>query len=92
MDVYKKKAEKIGVTISKSKNPDKKFDVFKDGVKQASIGASGYMDFEKYKKRDGIKVANKRRENYRARHKENISVKMRDGKLTPGYLSSKILW
>jgi len=92
MNVYKEKAKKIGVTIAKSKNTDKKFDVFKDGVKQASIGASGYMDYEKYKKKDGLAVANKKRENYRARHKDNINVKTKDGKLTAGYLSSKILW
>jgi len=92
MDVYQSKAAKLGLVLKKSTNASKKFDVFKDGIKQTAIGATGFKDYEKYKQSDGIAVANKKRENYRARHKDNINVRTRDGKLTAGYLSNKILW
>ena len=92
MNVYKEKAKKIGIDIKLSKNKDKKFDAYKDGVKQASFGAKGYMDYKKYKKEDGLEVANKKRLAYRARHKDDINVKTRDGKMTAGYLANKILW
>jgi hypothetical protein len=92
MNVYKEKAKKIGVEIRPSKNKNKKFDAYKDGVKQNSFGAKGYMDYEKYKKEDGLEVANKKRSAYRARHKDDMNVKTRDGKLTAGYLANKILW
>ena len=92
INVYKAKAKKIGIDIKLSKNKDKKFDAYKDGVKQASFGAKGYMDYEKYKKEDGLEVANKKRSAYRARHKDDINVKTRDGKMTAGYLANKILW
>ena len=92
MNVYKEKAKKIGIDIKLSKNKDKKFDAYKDGVKQASFGAKDYMDYEKYKKEDGLEVANKKRLAYRARHKDDINVKTRDGKMTAGYLANKILW
>ena len=92
MEVYQKKAEKIGVTIRPSENKDKKFDAFKDGVFQNSFGGAGYKDFESYKKEDGITVANKRRELYKKRHDDTRKIKFRDGKLTASYLSDKILW
>tara|TARA_Y100000004_G_C8850220_1_gene384400 strand:- start:118 stop:396 length:279 start_codon:yes stop_codon:yes gene_type:complete len=92
MDVYKRKAKAIGVEIKPSTNKTKKFDAYKDGVKQASFGGKGYMDYEKYKKQDGKAEADKKRKAYRARHKDDMNVKTRDGKLTAGYLSNKILW
>lgn len=92
MEVYKSKAKKIGVEIKPSTNKAKKFDAYKDGVKQASFGATGYQDYEKYKKSDGLEVANKKRSAYRARHADDINIKTRDGKLTAGYLAGKILW
>lgn len=92
MNVYKNKAKKIGVEIKPSSNKNKKYDAYKDGVKQASFGAKGYMDYEKYKQRDGKEIADKKRKAYRARHKDDINVKTRDGKLTAGYLANKILW
>lgn len=91
MDVYKKKAKKIGVEIKTSKSKDKKFDVYKNDVFQASIGARGYKDYEVYKK-ESPEIAAARRKAYKSRHENNRNVKYRDSKLTAGYLADKILW
>ena len=92
MDVYRAKARKIGVTIKQSSRAGKKFDVYKNDEYQASIGDKGYQDYEKYKNQLGKSEADKKRKAYLARHADNIKVKMRDGKLTAGYLAAKILW
>lgn len=92
INIYKKKAKDIGVEIKPSTRKDKKFDAFVDGVKQASFGAKGYMDFEKYKKRDGIEVAKEKQKAYKARHEDDRKIKKRDGKFTAGYLADQILW
>lgn len=91
MEVYKAKAKKIGVTLKRSENKDKKFAVYKDGVLQANIGAKGYKDYESYKKENN-EIAEQRRKAYKSRHSKDRSVKYRDGKLTAGYLADKILW
>ena len=92
IDIYKQKAKKIGVEIKESTRKDKKFDAFVDGVKQASFGAKGFMDKEKYKKRDGVKVAEEKAKAYKARHEDDRKIKKRDGKFTAGYLADQILW
>tara|TARA_Y100000004_G_C8812982_1_gene368555 strand:+ start:431 stop:715 length:285 start_codon:yes stop_codon:yes gene_type:complete len=92
IDIYKKKAKKINVEIKPSKNKNKKFDAFVNGVFQNSFGAKGYKDYEIYKKENGLEFANERRRLYRKRHARDMNIKMRDGKLTAGYLSNKILW
>ena len=76
--IYKDKAKKIGVEIKPSKNKTKKFDAYKDGVFQNSFGAKGYMDYEKYKKKEGKQEADKKRRAYRARHKDDMNVKKRE--------------
>ena len=91
MEVYKEKAKKIGVEIKQSNSKGKKFDVYKDSVFQASIGAKGMKDYEIYKK-ESLTLANERRRLYRIRHDKDRKVKYRDGKLTAGYLADKILW
>ncbi len=91
MEVYQRKAKKIGVSIKPSTKQDKKFDVYKDSVFQASIGSKGYKDYEVYKK-ESKDLAESRRKAYKSRHAKDISVKYRDGKLTAGYLADKILW
>ena len=90
--IYKSKAKKIGVDIKPSKNKTKKFDAYVDGKFQNSFGAKGYKDYEKYKREIGKPEADKKRSQYRARHKDDINVKKRDGKLTAGFLANKILW
>ena len=91
MTVYEDKARKLGVSIEKSTRKGKKFDVFRNGVYQASIGAASMMDYEKYLTRDGPEVANARRRAYKARHVHR-TTKFRDGKLTAAYLADRILW
>ena len=44
-DYSRNQARKLGVSIRLSSNPKKKLDVYKNGVKVASIGAIGYSDF-----------------------------------------------
>jgi hypothetical protein len=66
-------AKKFGVTIKVSKDPSKKLDVFKNGVKIASIGAKGYKDYGTYLIEKGEKYANERRRLYRIRHQSDIS-------------------
>jgi hypothetical protein len=92
MQEIKKRAEAIGVTVKPSTRTGKKFDAFKDGVYQASFGASGYMDYHLYKIEYGEQVAEQKRKAYKARHEKNRHIKYRDGKMTAGYLADKILW
>ena len=91
MSVYDDKAKRLGVTIEPSKRKGKKFDVYRKGELQASIGAAGMMDYEKYLTRDGPEVANAKRRAYKARHVHR-TTKFRDGKLTAAYLADRILW
>lgn len=81
-----KQAKKLDVQIKPSTNKNKKIDVYKNGVKIASIGARGYNDFVSYKKKFGLPYAEKRRRAYYARHKQNII------RNTPGYYAARILW
>jgi len=75
-----KNARKIGVTVKPSTRKEKKLDVFKDGKKVASIGATGYDDFTKHKDP-------KRKRLYKMRHEKH-----RHKKETPSYYADKILW
>jgi len=63
-----KQAKKFGVIVKVSKDPSKKLDVFKNGVKVASIGARGYKDYGMYLLEKGENYANERRKLYRIRH------------------------
>lgn len=88
----KRKARKLGVTVKVSSRKGKKIDVFKNGKKVASIGASGYDDYPTFlrKEREG-KVskgtAKKRRKAYKARHEKN---RKKRGK--PGWYADQLLW
>lgn len=88
----KNKARKLGLTVLRSTNKNKKIDVFKDGVKIASIGAYGYADYHIYKrleKRGKVEkgTANKRRKAYKARHE-----KYRHKKMSSSWLADQLLW
>jgi len=83
----KDNAEKLGVTIKPSTNKNKKIDVFKNGIKIASIGATGYKDYSIYLKEKGSMYADERRRLYRIRH-QNDRTKIG----TAGYYADKILW
>lgn len=85
-------AKKINVVIKPSTNSLKKIDVFKNGIKVASIGAKGMNDYPTYmqlEKQGTIEKghAKKRRELYKKRHEK-------DRKITgsAGWYADKILW
>lgn len=82
-----RQAKKLGVVIKPSKTKNKKIDVFKNGVKVASIGAKGYYDYPTYLNKFGEAIANKRRRLYHLRHANFSHIKG-----TPSYYASKILW
>jgi hypothetical protein len=80
-------AEKLGVTIKPSGDPNKKIDVFKGDKLLARIGDSKYSDYPSYIQSHGKKYANERRRLYRLRHSKDLSVKD-----SPGFFARKILW
>jgi hypothetical protein len=83
-----KNAEKLGVTIKKSTEKNKKLDVFdKDGEKLATIGDVRYMDYRSYMKMEGKPFADERRRLYKIRHEKTRKVKG-----SPSYFADKILW
>ena len=83
----KNQASKLNVKIKPSINKNKKIDVYKNNKKVASIGAKNYKDYPTYLKEKGLQYANKRKELYELRHKNDIN------KLnTNGYYAHKILW
>jgi hypothetical protein len=87
----KNQAKKIGVEVKPSKTKGKKIDVFKKGIKVASVGATGYKDYPTYMELEKIgKVpkgtAKEKRKNYKKRHI------YRNRKGTPAYYADKLLW
>ena len=83
----KTQASKLGVTVKPSKVKGKKIDVFKNGVKVASVGAIGYGDYPTFIKTKGTAFANKRRKAYKQRHQKN-----RTKRNTNGWYADKLLW
>jgi hypothetical protein len=79
-DYSRNQARKLGVSIRLSSNPKKKLDVYKNGVKVASIGAIGYSDFASTGDKE-------RRRLYRLRH---AGEDKRIG--SNGYYAWNILW
>lgn len=86
------KAKYFGVTVRPSKMKGKKIDVFRNGVKIASVGALGYADYPTYlemeragKVRKGM--AQSRWKAYHARHRTD-----RVKKDTPAYWAAVLLW
>jgi hypothetical protein len=87
-----KQAKKIGVEVKPSKNILKKIDVFKNGVKVASVGARGMNDYPTYMELEKRGVypkgyANKRRTLYKQRHEKDRHIKGSNG-----YYADKLLW
>jgi len=86
-DYSYKQADRLGVEIRPSTNLKKKIDVFnKKGDKIASIGAKGYGDYPSYLEKNK-KLAEQKREGYKARHSIDRIVKG-----SPGFYADKILW
>jgi hypothetical protein len=86
-DYSYKQAQKLNVGIKPSSKKGKKIDVIKNGQVVASVGALGYSDYSTYIKEKGLKYANKRRELYKQRHKNDIN---KIG--SNGYFADKLLW
>jgi hypothetical protein len=80
-------AKKLGFIVYPSTNKTKKIDVYKKGVKIASIGANGMNDFPTYINKNGLKYAKTRRRLYRIRHNKDRKIKG-----TNGWLADKLLW
>jgi len=81
------KAKALGVDIKNSTNPKKKIDVFKNGIKIASIGSISYSDYPTYIKTKGKEYADQRRRLYKLRHSKDRSVPN-----SPGWWSDNLLW
>jgi hypothetical protein len=82
-----RQAKKIGVTVKPSTNKTKKIDVYKKGIKVASVGAQGYSDFPTFMKKNGRKYAQTRRRLYKMRHEKDRHVKGSNG-----FYADKLLW
>jgi hypothetical protein len=85
-------ARLLGVVIRPSSSKGKKIDVFKHGIKIASIGDLEYSDYWSYIQdekagRAPKGTAEERRRLYRVRHAQECTAKG-----TPGYYACKILW
>jgi hypothetical protein len=88
----KEKAKKIGVNVRPSKTEGKKIDVYKNGVKLASIGAIGYKDYPTYmnlEKKGKVPkgTAKERRRLYKKRH-----TKDRKRMFSNGWYADQLLW
>jgi len=86
------KAKSLGVTVKQSTVKGKKIDVFKDGIKIATVGAIGYNDYPTYLELEKKGVypkgyADGRRKLYKIRHEKDRKVKNSDG-----YFADKLLW
>lgn len=85
-------AKKLGVQIASSNIGHKKIDVFRKGIKIASIGDRNFLDYPTYLQMEKRGIvppgyADQRRKLYHKRHKKEIRRKN-----SPGYYALKILW
>ncbi len=60
--------------------------------KNVKFGASGMMDYTKYYKRDGKKIADEKKAAYRARHSKAGEDWTASGVDTAGFWSLHLLW
>ena len=81
------KANQIGVVVKPSTNVNKKIDVYRNGIKIASVGDTSYYDYPTYIKLYGREYADERRRLYRIRHKSD-----RTKRFSPGWLANWLLW
>jgi hypothetical protein len=86
-DYTKQRAKEYGVQVRPSTNKKKKIDVFSNGEKIASVGASGYKDYPSYAMERGKAYADERRRLYHIRHRRNIE---KTG--SPGFWAGVLLW
>lgn len=75
-------------TLRKSDRKEKKLMLIDNETnKKIHFGESGYMDYVKYIKRDGLEKANNRKQLYTNRHKKEDKSQIK-----PASLSQFILW
>ena len=86
-DYTKTQATRLGLVVKPSSVAGKKIDVYKDGVKVASVGALGYSDYPTYTKTMGKKYADERRRLYKIRHQKD---RLKKG--TNGWYADQLLW
>ena len=86
-DYTLQRAKQMKVTVRLSQKKNKKIDVFKKGVKIATVGDSRYKDFPTYVIENGIEFANNRKMAYYMRNKKNIE-KINSN----GFYAAKLLW
>ena len=68
----KKIASALGYKVYPSNVGYHKIAVYRNGYKIADVGDIRYMDYHQYRKIN-LELAEKKRQNYRARHKKNIN-------------------
>ena len=83
----RKQGRKIGVVVKPSTMHDKKIDVFRNGEKLASVGASGMNDYPTFMRKKGKVFAKTRRKLYKQRHERDRHIKW-----SKGWLADKLLW
>jgi hypothetical protein len=83
LDYSYQRAKELGYVIKPSVKKNKKIDVFRDGVRVASIGDIKYSDYPHYILSHGLSYANERRRLYHIRHKKEGLT---------GTLAKYILW
>ena len=81
------KAKELGLTVKVSTNPLKKIDVYKNNIYLANIGDIRYTDYPNYIIIFNKEYANKRRNLYINRHKQNADVKY-----SKQWLALNLLW
>jgi hypothetical protein len=81
-------ARKLGLIIQPSIRGNYKIDIYtKDNKYITSIGDKRYEDFATYAEKEGFEYADRRRELYMKRHKNDSQV---EG--SRGWWAAKILW
>lgn len=83
----RRQARRLGVSVRPSSHPNKKLDVYKQGAKVASVGATGYGDYPTYLRTHGKRYADQRRRLYKQRHERD---RLKPG--TPGFYADQLLW
>ena len=83
----KQRAKRLGVTVRKSSNPNKKIDVFKNGKKVSTVGGCGYKDYPTFLREDGKDVANRKRRGFKSRFQRH-----RTKRGSKAYYADQLLW
>lgn len=86
------KAKSLGLVVKPSSVEGKKIDVYKKGIKLASVGAIGYNDYPTYmelEKKGKVPkgTASNRRKLYKIRHKKD---RLKKG--SNGWFADQLLW